>query len=122
MSMVTFEWFNMGPNQIWVTSIVGCPSEASPGRIMPCTVEDRLKATTSVFLIPVGIGKDITIKWKENGKDGWPGGLEVPGTIPPGQEHQAKFTRDDLGLASEMKNTRVRLTYWGNDKWRIVQF
>lgn len=46
---VTFEWFNLGTNQIWVTDVIGLPAEASPGRLMPSRAEDQLETSSSVF-------------------------------------------------------------------------
>jgi hypothetical protein len=46
---VTFEWFNLDTNQIWVTDVIGLPAEASPGRLMPSRAEDQLETSSSVF-------------------------------------------------------------------------
>ena len=81
---VGFEWFNLSTNQIWVTELVGLPAEASAGRLMPSHAEDQLESSESIFPETVRVGKQIKIVWKDNGTQGWPGGLKVPGSVPPG--------------------------------------
>lgn len=71
---VKFEWFNLSTNEIWVTSAVGLPSDATPGRLMPSREENMLESSTSVFSEAVKIRSQIALVWKDNGKDGWPGG------------------------------------------------
>ena len=118
---VTFEWFNLSTNQIWVTDVSGLPPEASPGRLMPSHTESQLDRSASVFSETVRIKDRITIKWKDNGKEGWPGGLKIPGSIPPGVAHQAEFQRAELGLPAKLKNAKIRFTYLGKDKWRVTR-
>ena len=118
---VTFEWFNLSTNQIWITAAIGLPDEVSPGRLMPSRAEDQLEASTSTFSEVVHVKDRITIKWKDNGKEGWPGGIKTPGGVPPGVAHQVDFKRDDLGLPAKLENVQIRFTYLGNDKWRITR-
>jgi hypothetical protein len=101
---VTFEWFNLGTNQIWVTDVIGLPDEASPGRLMPSRAEDQLEASASVFSETVHVNDRITIKWRDNGTEGWPGGLKIPGSIPPGVARQAEFRRDDLAIPGKLEH------------------
>jgi len=86
---------------------------------MPSHAEDQLETTVSVFSETVRIKDRITIMWRDNGNEGWPGGLKIPGSIPPGVAHQVEFKREDLGLPSKMNAGKVRFTYLGNDKWRV---
>ena len=116
---VTFEWFNLSTNEIWVTDVVGLPPEASAGRLMPSHAEAQLEVAASQFLEPVGIKDRIKIAWKDNGKEGWPGGLAVPGSIPPGTAHQVELKRADLGIPAKLNSGRVRLTYLGTNTWRV---
>ena len=116
---VHFEWFNLSTNEIWVTDVIGLPEDASPGRLTPNRSEDRLETSESVFSETVRIKDRITIKWKDNGKEGWPGGLKIPGSIPPGVAHQVEFKRHDLGLPAKTANAKIRFTYLGNGKWRV---
>src|SRR5579884_3201642 len=94
---VSFEWFNLSTNEIWVTDLVGLPAEASPGRLTPKHSEDQLERSESTFSESVRIKDQLVIKWKDNGKQGWPGGLKQvpmqPPTVPPGIAHEATFKR-----------------------------
>ena len=120
---VSFEWFNLSTNEIWITDIVGLPDQSWAGRLMPVHGEDQLSAKTSVIMEPVHIKDQIVIKWKDNGKQGWPGGLKQvplqPPTIPPGVGHEAEFKRADLGIPAQLSRAKVRFTYLGGDKWRV---
>src|SRR5689334_14052354 len=86
---VGFEWFNLSTNQIWVTELVGLPAEASAGRLMPSHAEDQLESSESVFSETVHVGKKLKIIWKDNGPQGWPGGLKTGELVPPGVTHEA---------------------------------
>ena len=119
---VHFEWYNLSPNEIWITDVVGLPHEASPGRLMPCHAEDQLEVKESIFSETVQITDRITILWKDNGKNGWQGGLKIPGSIPPGEAHQFDLKRVDSGIPPKLNAGKVRFTYLGNDKWRIIYF
>jgi hypothetical protein len=116
---VHFEWFNLSTNLIWVTDVIGLAPEASPGRLMPSHAETQLETIESVFSETVRIKDRITIKWKDNGNEGWPGGLKTPGSIPPGGAHQAEFKREDLGIPAKLSSGKIRFTYLGNEKWRV---
>jgi hypothetical protein len=120
---VSFEWFNLSTNEIWVTDLVGLPAEASPGRLTPKHSEDQPERSESTFSESVRIKDRLVIKWKDNGKQGWPGGLKQvplqPPTIPPGTAHEAVFSRKDLGIPAKLSSGKIRFTYLGNDKWRI---
>jgi hypothetical protein len=116
---VHFEWFNLSTNQIWVTGVTGLPPEALPGRLMPSHAEDQLEASESVFSETVRIKDRITITWRDNGAQGWPGGLKTPGSVPPGTTHQAELKRDELGIPAKLSSGKIRFTYLGNDKWRV---
>lgn len=116
---VHFEWFNLGTNEIWVTDVVGLPAEASPGRLTVNRAESQLETSESIFSETVRVKDRITIKWRDNGKEGWPGGLKIPGSVPPGTAHQVEFNRGDLGIPAKMRSGKVRFTYLGEDKWRI---
>jgi hypothetical protein len=63
-----------------------------------------------------------TIKWNDNGTNGFHGDFEIPGKILPGVAHQIEFKRDELGIPPKLTNEKIRLTYLGNDKWRIKFF
>lgn len=117
---VSFEWFNLSTSEIWVTEVVGLPEEASPGRLMPSRTEDPLERSTCVFGGQVRISDRIGLVWKDNGKEGWSGGLKIPGSIPSGVTHNVEFKRDELGLPAKLQRGKVRLTYLGNEKWRIT--
>lgn len=80
---VTFVWFNLGTNQIWVTDVIGLPSQASPGRLMPSRAEDQLEASASVFSETVHINDRISIKWRDNGTEGWPVASKFPEVFRP---------------------------------------
>ena len=116
---VTFEWFNLSTNEIWVTDAVGLPPEACAGRLMPSHAEAQLNVKASEFLDAVGIKDRIKIAWKDNGEGGWPGGLAVPGSIPPGTAHEVELRRADLGMPAKLHSGRVRLTYLGANTWRV---
>lgn len=120
---VTFEYFNLSTNEIWVTDVVGLPPDATPGRLMPRRGENQLEVSASVFNESVRIKREIRILWKDNGKQGWPGGLKQvplqPPTVPPGTAHEAVFKREDLGIPSKLIHAKIRFTYLGQDKWRI---
>jgi len=120
---VDFEWFNLSTNEIFVTDAVGLPDQSWAGRLMPVHGEDQLSVAGSVIMETVHIKDRIVIKWKGNGKQGWPGGLKQvplqPPTIPPGVGHEAEFKRADLGIPAKLSHAKVRFTYLGQDKWRI---
>jgi hypothetical protein len=120
---VSFAWFNLSTNEIWITDVVGLPDESWAGRLMPVHGEDQLSEASSTIMETVHIKGQITIKWKDNGKKGWPGGLKQvplqPPTIPPGTAHEAVFKRADLGIPAKLSSGKIRFTYLGNDKWRI---
>lgn len=118
---VAFEYFNLSANEIWLTDITGLPPNAAPGRLIPGKEEIPLEVKASVFSERVRMKDRITIKWKDNGKEGWPGGLKIPGSIPPGVAHQAEFKRDDFGIPAKLSSGKIRFTYLGNEKW-LVKF
>ncbi|MCO5053798.1 MAG: hypothetical protein M9920_16090 [Verrucomicrobiae bacterium] len=117
-SEVSFEWFNLSTNEIWVVQVVGLPEEASCGRLVPTQSEDSLKRATSTFLDAVRIKNQLTIIWKEKLKEPF---TFNPGEIAPKQGimHSVELKRDDLGIPSRMTRGKIRFTYLGNDKWRI---
>jgi hypothetical protein len=119
---VSFEWFNLSANQIWVTDAVGLPDQSWPGRLMPSHGENMLESSQSVFAEVIRISDRIVIKWKDNGTLGFSGYARSgsPGDNPPGIAHEATFKRDELGLPARTGNARIRFTYLGNDKWRIA--
>lgn len=116
---VTFEWFNLSTNQIWVTDIAGLPAEASAGRLMPSHAEDQLEVKASVFSEPVRVRERIRITWKDRGPEGWPGGLKPEELVPPGTPHQTEFNREALGIPAKLENGRMRFTYLGTNTWRV---
>jgi len=120
---VSFVWFNLSTNEIWITDVVGLPDESWAGRLMPVRSEDQLSEASSTIMETVHIKDRIAIKWKDNGKQGWPGGLKQvplqPPTIPPGIAHEAIFKRADLGIPAKLSGGKIRFAYLGNDKWRI---
>ena len=118
---VGFEWFNLSANEIWVTDAIGLPDESYCGRLMPSQGEDQLSSTKSTIMESVRIEDTIVIKWKENGINGWPHGVETlpNGTPATGVLHEATFKRADLGIPAKLSRARVRFTYLGGDKWRI---
>ena len=120
---VEFEWSNLSTNQIWITDVSGLPPEATCGRLMPSPAESQLHSKTSAFSETIKIKDKLTIQWKDNGRQGWPGGLKGGELIPSlGTAHEAEFSRDELGIPKKIKNGKVRFTYLGNDKWRIKYF
>jgi hypothetical protein len=119
---VTFEYFNLSTNDIWVNNVIGLPSEAAPGHLKPCQAEDQLSVKASVFYETIPISSSIKIVWKDNGKQGWPGGLKPNELVPPGITHEVEFKRDDFGIPAKLTNVIVRFTYLGDDKWRIKFF
>jgi len=120
---VNFEWFNLSTNEIWITDINGLPPDATPGRLTPNHAESQLERSESTIMETVHIKDRIIIKWKDNGKQGWPGGLKQvplqPPTVPPGVAHEAEFNRAELGIPAKLTHAKVRFTYLGQDKWRI---
>ncbi len=116
---VTFEYFNLSTNEIWVTGITGLPPDATPGRLRPSLEELPSEVKAYVFSEAVRIKERLAIIWKDNGKKGWPGGLEVPGSAPPGVAHKADLGRDDLGIPAKVSSGKIRFTYLGNEKWRV---
>ncbi len=119
---VSFEWFNLSTNQIWVTDLVGLPGEASAGRMLPDKAEDQLESKGSTFMETVQFGERIKISWKENDPTGWPGGLKTGERVPPGETHSAEYSRDELGIPPKLNIGKVRFTYLGGDKWRVKLF
>jgi hypothetical protein len=119
---VTFEWFNLSTNEIFVTDTIGLPNEASPGRLTPNRTEDQLEVSGIGFSETVYIKDRIVIKWNDNGKDGFHGDFGPPGIVLPGIAHKAEFKREDLGLPAKLESGKIRFTYLGNDKWRIKLF
>jgi hypothetical protein len=116
---VSFEWFNLSTNEIWVTAVIGFPKDASPGRLTPNRSENRLERSEIVISETVRIKDRITIMWKNNGALGWLGGLKTPGGVLPGTAHQVELKRDDLGIPAKLNSERIRFTYLGDDKWRV---
>lgn len=116
---VTFTYFNLSTNEIWVTDITGLPPDATPGRLMPSREETLLQAKSSVFSETVRIEDRITVLWKDNGTQGWPGGLKTPGAIPSGTTHQIELKRDDLGIPAKLTSGKIWFTYLGNEKWHV---
>jgi hypothetical protein len=118
---VDFEWFNLSTNEIWVADASGLPDQSWAGRLMPVHGEDQLSVAASVIMETVRIKDQIVIKWKENGKEGWPHGVtSLPdGTPRTGVIHEAVFKRADLGIPPKLTHGKVRFTYLGGDKWRI---
>src|SRR6266496_1782429 len=98
ISQVTFEYFNLSTNEIWVTEVSGLPPGATPGRLMPSRGENPLEVTASVFSRAIHIKSNIKIVWKDGGKEGWPGGLKSGELVPAGVAHAVPFKRDQLGL------------------------
>jgi hypothetical protein len=118
-TQVTFVYFNISSNAIWITDMLGLPRDATPGRLEPVHGEDQLSEASSSIPGTVRVPEKIRIIWKENGKQGWPGGVKPPGSVPPGVTHEAEFKRSDLGIPTDLRNGKVRFTYLGDDKWRI---
>jgi hypothetical protein len=117
---VTFEWFNLSTNEIWITDVAGIPKNASCGRLVSSPAEDQIHAAASAFSETVRIADRITITWIEGGKEGWPGGLKPGQLVPPGIPHTVGYKRDDLGLPPKLETAIIRFTYLGSDKWRIT--
>src|ERR1043166_2833978 len=118
-SEVSFEWFNLSTNQIWVTDVAGLSAPASPGRLMPSHAEDQLERAESTFSKAVHINETIKLVWKDNGNRGWPGGVDPPGSSPPGVTHTAELRRASLGIPAKLSSGKIRFTYLGNGKWRV---
>lgn len=116
---VTFEYFNLSTNELWVTDVVGLPRNATPGRLLPGREENPLDVKASVFSETIHIKSKIKIVWKDGGKLGWPGGLKPGELVPVGATHEVEFNREDLGIPAKLSSGRVRLTYLGNEKWRV---
>lgn len=118
---VSFEWFNLSTNQIWVVEVVGLPPEASCGRLMPSKGENPLEGATSVFSETLDIKRKLTIVWKDAGTNGFQR-LKPPALSPPGVEHRLELKRDDLGIPPRITNGKIRFTYLGNEQWRVRFF
>jgi len=116
---VSFEWFNLGTNEIWVTEVASLPPEASCGRLTPNRAEDRLERSESVFSEAVHVGDHIGLTWKDRGAEGWPGGLKLGEVVPPGTPHHAEFNREALGIPARLSSGRIRFTYLGTNTWRV---
>jgi hypothetical protein len=121
-STVEFTYFNLSSNEIWIIEIEGLPSDATPGRLTPSRDEGRLSAAGSALPGGIRVPAKFKIVWKENGRRGWPGGLENPLSVPPGITHEAEFYRDELGIPAKLTGGKVRFSYLGNDKWRVKFF
>lgn len=118
---VSFEWFNLSTNQIWVAEVVGLPLEASCGRLMPSKDESPLKVKESNFSETVEIPRKLTIVWKNPGTNGFQP-LKPPNLSPPGVEHRLELKRDDFGIPAKITNGKIRFTYLGNEQWRVKFF
>ena len=116
-----FEWYNLSTNEIWLREVVGLPSPANApdGVLIPKSAEVPHENIEAVVFETARIKNRITIKWKDNGRDGWPGGLKQPGTVPPGVSHEAEFKRANLGIPEKFRTGTVGFTYLGGDKWRV---
>ena len=112
---VDFVFFNLSPNEIWVTQVVGLPGDASPGRLPPVPDEGRLSVKGTSYLKPVRVADKIKIVWDDGGKAGWPGGNYTnKGTL-----HEMTWMRKELGIPPVMNGGKVCFTYLGNEKWRV---
>src|ERR1017187_3169391 len=107
---VTFEWFNLSTNEIWVTDLEGLPADASCGRLTPNRAEAQLEVSASVISEPVRVGSRIKITWKDGGPRGWPGGLKPGELLPPGPSQQVGLDREALGIPPEVSSGRIRFT------------
>lgn len=116
---VDFVYFNLGSNEIVVKSIEGLPRWANPGLLIPVHSGDQPPKKIMDSLDAVCIESRITIKWQDNGTNGFNDYWESHESTMPGTEHKAEFKRDDLGIPATLKKGGVRFTYLGNDKWRI---
>jgi hypothetical protein len=118
---VNFEWFNLSTNEIWIVDVAGLPPEASPGRLMPSREENPIHLEGSEFNEVIHLKDTIGIKWKENGKEGWPSGVQTSpeGSPATGVMHEAVFKRADLGIPPKLDHAKLRFTYLGEDKWRV---
>ncbi len=121
LPQVTFEWFNLTTNQIWVIEVIGLPQEAQAGRLMPSHAEDQLEVAASVFSETVRVKDRIRIEWKEAGAQGWQGDPNLAG-FPQGVSHYAEFKRADLGIPAKLTHGKVRFTYLGGEKWRVKMY
>jgi len=116
---VTFEWFNLGTNQVWVAEVDGLPRESCPGRLMPVPAEDRLRGATSIFSESVHVADRIKITWKEAGVAEWHDDLKPGELVPPGATHTAEFSRETLGIPAKLSGGTVRFSYLGENAWRV---
>src|SRR5262249_18622860 len=120
---VHFEWFNLGTNDIWVTDVKGLQPDAAPGLLIPTRTESQLKTKESVFWETVRITDSITIVWKDNGKQGFPGGRGPSGfTRLPGTLRETKINRASVGIPKTLNGGKIRFSYLGGDQWRIRFF
>jgi len=119
LPQVTFEYFNLSSNEVWVTDVIGLPPNATPGRLMPSRDESSLNAHSATYFETVRIRPKIKILWKDGGAQGWPGGLKPNELVPPGVTHEAEFKRDDLGIPAKLSSGKIRFTYLGSEKWHI---
>ena len=117
---VEFVYFNLSTNEIWIERVIGLPAEASPGRMAPAKGEDRPSEKSMTFFETVRVADKLKIVWKDNGRQGWPGGGKAGELSRPGVVHEAEFKRDDFKIPAKMKSGKVRFTFLGNDKWRIT--
>ena len=115
---VTFGYFNLSANPIWVTEIYGLPPDATPGRLEPVHSADQPSEKSSTIPGPIRVPGTLKIIWKDNGKQGWPGGVSNSRGIPIGVTHEATFNRADSGIPATLRSGEVLLTYLGNDQWR----
>ena len=115
---VTFEWFNLSTNEIWVTDVAGLPRDASCGRLTPNRAEDQLEVSAVDVSEAVHIADRITITWKDGGPRGWPGGLKPGEFVPAGLSQQVELNREALGIAAKVNSGRIRFTYLGTNTWR----
>ena len=103
---VEFVYFNLDSREIRVVQVIGLPRAATPGVLVPVLDEtSRLNKTSVVLFEPVQIQDHLKLIWEENG-----------------QSHFVDLRREDLKLPAQLRRGRVRLTYTGDDHWRITRF
>src|SRR5947199_5354516 len=85
---VTFEYFKLSTNEIWLVAVAGLPAWAHAGRLAPVKGEDRLSVAALTTFETVRIGERLKIAWKDNGQRGWPGGLKSGELVPSGMMHE----------------------------------
>lgn len=103
---VEFLYFNVSTNEIRVLDVEGITPRIAPGYLSPAPSDD----IDSLYVVGLNLYGGVIIQ--QRFKLVWTEG---------GVSREAWVNREDLGLPSKLEQATVRLTYVGDEKWRITR-